>query len=101
MKIISFRTILGALFVLLLLFEILLCSSFCLCYEEQIIDIFPSREGSRSRRLLLNIPKAEHASVSASTSTISTGTMNDQPKKAVESSLRKAPPSVANPTQNK
>ncbi|PRQ44497.1 hypothetical protein RchiOBHm_Chr3g0479931 [Rosa chinensis] len=101
MKIISFRTTLSALFALILLIEILLCSSFCLCHEEQIIHVFPSRERSFSRRLLLNVPQAASVSVRSTSTTLGTRAMEDQPKKAVESSLRKAPPSVANPTQNK
>ncbi|KAL6133857.1 hypothetical protein ACLB2K_066090 [Fragaria x ananassa] len=103
MKIISFRTTLGVLFALILLIEILLCSSFGISREEQIIRLFPSGR-SFSRRLLLNIPQAASVSVSVSSSgstTPSTRAKKDQPKKAVESSLRKAPPSVANPTQNK
>ncbi|KAM1197259.1 hypothetical protein ACFX2G_008962 [Malus domestica] len=83
----------------LILIEILLCSSFCLCHEVQI---FPRRERETLSRKLLLIP-------TASVSTRTTATVNNlsssgamkETKKAVESSMRRKPPSGSNPIQNR
>ncbi|KAG2686953.1 hypothetical protein I3760_09G030700 [Carya illinoinensis] len=84
------RPLQAALFALLLI-EILMCSSLCQCHES-----LPRSERSiqYSRKLLVST-----ASISTSQNKIN-GAMKE-PKKAVEPSLRKAPPSVPNPTQNK
>ena len=81
---------LSAFFALILVhILIILCSSLCLCHGE-----VPPGEGNHiSRKLLSSVasfPSGE---------TKSNGTMK-VPKKAVEPSLRKAPASVPNPTQN-
>ncbi|KAB2608119.1 hypothetical protein D8674_011287 [Pyrus ussuriensis x Pyrus communis] len=73
----------------LILIEILLCCSFCLCREVQI---FPRRERKTLSRKLLLIPMA---SLSGSSRAMK------EPKKAVESSMRRKPPSTSNPIQNR
>lgn len=78
----------------LILIEILLCSSFCLCHE---VKIFQGRERRSLSRRLLSIPVV---SVSPSRLSTSSGAMKE-PKKAVESSMRRKPPSGSNPIQNK
>lgn len=85
---------LGALFAFVLI-AILFLSSVSLCQEEQITV---QRQRILSIRRLLMFPTM--ASVSTTRSSAA-GTAMKEPKKAVESSLRKAPASVPNPTQNK
>ncbi|KAG2683322.1 hypothetical protein I3843_10G026400 [Carya illinoinensis] len=94
MKKISCRTLVALLAVILI--EILVCCSLCQCHESYPRD---HQRLIQSRKLLLST-----ASVTVSTNDHDqnklNGTMKD-PKKAVGPSLRKAPPSVPNPTQNK
>ncbi|KAI4348765.1 hypothetical protein L6164_009447 [Bauhinia variegata] len=89
MKITSCR-ILGAVLALTLV-HFLFFSSFRLHHEQSF-----SREKGLSRKLLS--PSFE--SLSTSMDKYLKGSRK-QTKKAVEPSLRKAPPSVPNPTQNK
>ncbi|KAK7392813.1 hypothetical protein VNO78_21261 [Psophocarpus tetragonolobus] len=77
--------------VALVLFPFILFSTFCLHHEQSV-----SRETTLSRKLSLLSSSFE--SVSTSESKLSGN--KRQTKKAVEPSLRKAPPSVPNPTQN-
>ncbi|KAI4300701.1 hypothetical protein L6164_034047 [Bauhinia variegata] len=88
MKISSCRVLVAVL--ALILVHLLLFSCFCLHHEESF-----SREKSLSRKLL----SASLESVYASTDELKGS--KKQTKKAVEASLRKAPASVPNPTQNK
>ncbi|KAF3442632.1 hypothetical protein FNV43_RR16548 [Rhamnella rubrinervis] len=85
----------GALFAFVLI-AILLLSPLCLCQEEQIIV---KRHRILSIRRLLTFPTSM-ASVSTALSSAAGASMKE-PKKAVETSLRKAPASGPNPTQNK
>ncbi|KAK7278831.1 hypothetical protein RJT34_23869 [Clitoria ternatea] len=90
MKIISCRVL--AAMLALVLVHFLVLSTLCLHHEQS-----HSRETSvMSRKLLLSL---SFDSVSTSISKLSGN--KKQPKKAVEPSLRKAPSSVPNPTQNK
>ena len=82
----SCRTL--AAFLALILIEILMCPSLCQSHESL------PKDRSQSRKLLVST-----ASVSTSVDKLN-GAMKE-PKKAVEPSLKKAPPSVPNPTQNK
>ncbi|XWS66429.1 hypothetical protein CRYUN_Cryun05aG0198700 [Craigia yunnanensis] len=66
-----------------------MCSSFCLCHGE----VPPGERNQISRKLLSSV-----ASFPSGQSKLN-GAMKE-PKKAVEPSLRIAPPSVPNPTQN-
>lgn len=77
-----------AAFLALILIEILVCPSSCQSHESL------PKDRSQSRKLLVST-----ASVSTSVDKLN-GVMKE-PKKAVEPSLKKAPPSVPNPTQNK
>ena len=65
-----------------------MCPSLCQSHESL------PKDRSQSRKLLVST-----ASVSTSVDKLN-GAMKE-PKKAVEPSLKKAPPSVPNPTQNK
>ncbi|KAG5006801.1 hypothetical protein JHK85_025343 [Glycine max] len=87
-KIVSFRLLAAVL--ALVLVHFLLVSTFCLHHEQGF-----SRETTLSRKLL----SSSFESVSTSVSKLSGN--KKQTKKAVEPSLRKAPASVPNPTQNK
>nr|DAD43194.1 TPA_asm: hypothetical protein HUJ06_001424 [Nelumbo nucifera] len=73
----------------LVLFHLLMCSVLSLHHESK-----SPRERIQSRRLLLSA-----ASVSVNLKKLNG--KNKEPKKAVETSLRRAPPSVSNPIQNK
>ncbi|KOM34111.1 hypothetical protein LR48_Vigan02g026100 [Vigna angularis] len=70
----------------LVLVHILLFSSFCVHHEQRF-----SRDKFLCRKLLF----------SSSDSAFTSESNKTQTKKAVEPSLRKAPSSVPNPTQNK
>ncbi|XP_021278160.1 uncharacterized protein LOC110412063 [Herrania umbratica] len=73
----------------LLLFHLLICSPLSLhCWSNT-----HSRVRNQPRRLL-----GSFASISANLNKLSRAIQD--PKKAVETSLRKAPPSASNPTQN-
>ncbi|KAL2326926.1 hypothetical protein Fmac_020353 [Flemingia macrophylla] len=89
MKIIISSRYLAAVLALVLV-HFLLFSTFCLRHEQSF-----SSETSLPRKLLSS------SFDSASTSKSKLSGNNNQPKKAVEPSLRKAPPSVPNPIQNK
>ncbi|KAL9373697.1 hypothetical protein Peur_033317 [Populus x canadensis] len=80
---------LAALFVLILV-HILASSSLCLCHEES--SLIPSKRSTISRKLLATPMKSRE-------NKLGDGKMKEA-KKAVEQSLRKAPPSVSNPIQN-
>ncbi|XVE75704.1 hypothetical protein DITRI_Ditri12bG0114300 [Diplodiscus trichospermus] len=67
-----------------------MCSSFSLCHEELVV---PGERYQISRKLLSSVTSFPSAHSKLD------GAMKE-PKKAVEPSLRKAPPSVPNPTQN-
>ncbi|PON81028.1 hypothetical protein TorRG33x02_231460 [Trema orientale] len=103
----SFRTWSSALSALVLI-EILLCSSLCLCHEEKQINILQKERRSLlviSRKLLVSASSMATSFLPESpankkNSKASTAAMKE-PKKALEPSLRTAPPSVPNPTQNK
>ncbi|KAG8646839.1 hypothetical protein MANES_09G033750v8 [Manihot esculenta] len=80
--------------VALILIHILTFSSPCLCNEEIIngrnklprrLLLLPMANGSHSRRLMIMKSEA----------------VKQQPEKRVEQRLRKAPPSVSDPIQNK
>ncbi|KAF8395903.1 hypothetical protein HHK36_019858 [Tetracentron sinense] len=74
----------------IILIHLLMCSLFSLHHERKSTP----RERNQARRLLLSV-----ASVSANLNKLN-GTMKE-PKKAVGTSLKKVPPSVWNPIQNK
>ncbi|KAJ6968043.1 hypothetical protein D5086_029006 [Populus alba] len=86
---------LAALFVLILA-HILASSSPCFFHEES--SLIPS-ERSSSRKLLAT-PLMKSISTSVSRESKSGDGTTKEAKKAVEQSLRKAPPSVSNPIQN-
>ncbi|XWS56199.1 hypothetical protein CRYUN_Cryun09bG0065700 [Craigia yunnanensis] len=65
-----------------------MCSSLCLCHGE-----VPGEGNHISRKLLSSVASFPSGETKLN------GTMKE-PKKAVEPSLRKAPQSVPNPTQN-
>ncbi|KAK7259516.1 hypothetical protein RIF29_25125 [Crotalaria pallida] len=88
MKTIHYRVL--AAILALVLVHFLLFSSFSIRHEQSI-----SREASLSRKLL----SSSLASFSTSIGKISGS--KKQPKKDVEQSLRRAPKSGPNPTQNK
>ncbi|BFG33491.1 hypothetical protein CerSpe_197650 [Prunus speciosa] len=83
------QRILLAFFALILMHAVT-CSSLSLHQETQV----PGRYRNQPRRLLVSV-----ASFSANPNKPSKA-MED-PKKSVETSLRKAPPSKSNPTQNR
>ena len=110
----------------LILIEILLCSSLCLSHDDHEMMIKMDQRDNNigdtqrgllpiinisSRKLLVSRPisSSNMASTSVSTSTsnkkLSTSNQlslaEEEAKKAVEASLRKAPKSGPNPTQNK
>ncbi|KAF7818961.1 CLAVATA3/ESR-related 39 [Senna tora] len=89
MRIIMCR-VLGLILLLIVFF-----SSFCVAHEQRF-----SRD-TRISRKLLSVSSVPEASVS--TNVIDKLIISGKPKnkKAVEPSLRKAPPSVPNPIQNK
>ncbi|PON52217.1 hypothetical protein PanWU01x14_210590 [Parasponia andersonii] len=101
----SFRTWSSALSALVLI-EILLCSSLCLCHEQ--INILQKERRSVlviSRKLLVSASSMAtsflpETPANKKNSKASTAAMKE-PKKALEPSLRTVPPSVPNPTQNK
>ncbi|KAF9664669.1 hypothetical protein SADUNF_Sadunf16G0042300 [Salix dunnii] len=82
--------------VVFILVHILTSSSLCFCHEESIL--IPSERRSTSRKLLATPMKSAPASV-AKENKLGGGKVKEA-KKAVEQSLRKAPPSVSNPIQN-
>ncbi|XXG50887.1 hypothetical protein AAC387_Pa02g4785 [Persea americana] len=75
----------------LMLLHLLICSPSSLPLERTSL-----RGCNLPRRLLLSVV----SSASTSLKNLPAARMKE-PKKAVEASLRKAPPSVPNPTQNK
>ncbi|GKV25811.1 hypothetical protein SLEP1_g35198 [Rubroshorea leprosula] len=86
---------LAALFALILM-QTLITSSNSLCFYREDVPLLPPRERNFPRRLLGSM-----ASFSTSGNTVTGAAAAKEPKKAVEPSLRKAPASVPNPTQNK
>ncbi|KAG5252773.1 hypothetical protein IMY05_001G0045300 [Salix suchowensis] len=82
--------------VVLILIHILTASSLCFCHEERIL--IPCERRITSRKLLAAPMKSASASVTKENK-LGGGTLKEA-KKAVEQSLRKAPPSVSNPIQN-
>ncbi|QCE05199.1 hypothetical protein DEO72_LG9g200 [Vigna unguiculata] len=86
--------LLGAVLALVLV-HILLFSTFCVRHDQRF-----SRDTFLSRKLLSS-SSSSSSSDSASRSERKLSGNKKQTKKAVEPSLRKAPSSVPNPTQNK
>ncbi|EXB93638.1 hypothetical protein L484_018024 [Morus notabilis] len=89
----------AAIFVLIIV-EITFCSSLCLCHEQNILQRDHQRSLLLSRKLLFSSTMAS-VSVSPNNDKLRTSSAMKEPKKAVETSLRKAPASGPNPTQNK
>ncbi|KAL7194265.1 hypothetical protein ACSBR1_034641 [Camellia fascicularis] len=88
MKIMRWRT-LAALFALILI-HIFMCSSLHFHNGKSLL-----RERNQSRKLLSSV------TMSANLHKLSGGVATKEPKKAVDESLRKMPPSASNPSQNK
>ncbi|GMN55902.1 hypothetical protein TIFTF001_025025 [Ficus carica] len=88
----------AALFALILI-EIVLCSSPCLCHEQNILQRDHQRSFSLSRKLLM--ASISHVMSQDNINKLQASSATKEPKKAVETSLRKAPASGPNPTQNK
>lgn len=88
-----------SLFATTILIGILFLSSLSLSHEQQILQ----RQIRLSRRLLFPATTSSMASFSTMPHKLfgTAGAAMKEPKKAVDPSLRKAPSSVPNPTQNK
>ncbi|KAK8712068.1 hypothetical protein V6N13_147320 [Hibiscus sabdariffa] len=91
MKITSIKP--KAFYALILLYILLMCSSFSLSHGE-IWQI------SRKMALLSSSSSSSSFAAGKTQSKFINGAIEEEPKKAVEPSLREAPTSASNPTQN-
>ncbi|KAF4374517.1 hypothetical protein F8388_016068 [Cannabis sativa] len=96
----SFRTNCSSIFLALILIKIFLSSSPCLCHEQNNLQ-YKDTSFLLPRKLLFSLSSMVVSVFPADSSKNTSSAAMKEPKKALEPSLRRAPSSVPNPTQNK